>query len=117
MVKKIVGNPLNLPKHIHKHLYKPLVTWNDRKGCWVFPKEVIASSEWLDSLWQQRDRIKDLPTTIIWGMKDIAFREKELHVWENLMTNKKVIGLDNVGHYPQEEATDIFVGELKKISN
>ena len=67
---------------------------------------------WLDSLWQQRDKIKDLPTTIIWGMKDIAFREKELNVWIDLMTNKKVIKLENIGHYPQEEATNIFIKEL-----
>jgi len=116
MVKKIVGNPQKLSKHIHKHLFKPLETKNDRKGCWTFPKEVISSSEWLDSLWQQRDKIKDLPATIIWGMKDIAFREKELNVWVNLMTNKKVIKLDTIGHYPQEEATEVFIRELKEIS-
>ena len=46
-------------------------------------------------------------------MKDIAFREKELIVWENLMTNKKVIRLENAGHYPQEEATEIFIEALK----
>ncbi len=42
-----------------------------------------------------------------------TIREKELNVWDNLMTNKKVIKLDNVGHFPQEEATDIFIRELK----
>ncbi len=115
MVKKIVADPKKLPKHIHRHFYAPLATRKDRKGCWVFPKEVIGSSDWLDSLWQQRDKIKDIPATIIWGMKDIAFREKELNAWENLLTSKKVVRLDNVGHYPQEEAAQTFIHELKHI--
>lgn len=115
MVKKIVADPRSLPEPIHKQLYSPLGEKDARKGCWVFPKEVIGSSEWLDSLWQQRDAIADLPATIIWGMKDIAFREKELHVWDELLTNKRVIRLDHVGHYPQEEASDIFIKELKDI--
>lgn len=49
-------------------------------------------------------------------MKDIAFREQELNVWEDLMTNKKVVRLEEAGHYPQEEATEIFINELKEIS-
>ena len=44
MVKKIVADPKKLTKNIHEQIYKPLETKNDRKGCWVFPKEVIASS-------------------------------------------------------------------------
>ena len=47
-------------------------------------------------------------------MKDIAFREKELIVWENLMTNKTVIRLEDAGHFPQEEATKIFIDALKE---
>lgn len=113
IIKQVVGNK-KLSKHVHEHLYNHLETKKDRKGCWTFPKQIIASSEWLDSLWQQRDKIKDIPTTILWGMKDIAFREQELKVWEDLMTNKKVLRLEEVGHYPQEEATEIFIKELKE---
>ncbi len=49
-------------------------------------------------------------------MKDIAFREQEFNVWNKELTNKTVVKLDNVGHYPHEEATEIFVEELKKAS-
>jgi len=47
-------------------------------------------------------------------MKDIAFREKEFNVWNNELTDKTVIKLENAGHYPHEEATKIFIEELKK---
>jgi haloalkane dehalogenase len=113
VVRQALGDKKKLSKHIHQQIYRPLATAKNRKGCWTFPRHIIASSKWLDSLWQQRDKIKDKPAAIIWGMKDIAFREQELTVWENLMTHKKVIRLPEVGHYPQEEDTDTFITALK----
>lgn len=44
----------------------------------VFPKQIIDSSSRLASLWEKIDVLRDKPILIVWGMKDIAFREKEL---------------------------------------
>jgi hypothetical protein len=49
-------------------------------------------------------------------MKDVAFREKEFNVWNSELTNTTVIQLENVGHYPHEEANQIFIQELKKAA-
>lgn len=115
--KVIIKKAMGKKEHYHKHIYQHLETKKDRKGCWTFPKQIIASSKWLDNLWQQREKIKNKPTTIIWGEKDIAFRDQEFQVWDKLMTNKEVVKLKDVGHYPQEEASDIFIDELKKITD
>ena len=115
VVKKAVGDKKKLTKEIHKHYYKHLATPKDRKGCYVFPKQIIASSSWLDSLWQQRQKINSIPTTIIWGMKDVAFREQELNYWISNWNNPKIIKLDTIGHYPQEEAPEILIEELKNF--
>lgn len=113
VVRQAMGDRKKLSKHIHRQLYLPLATRQDRKGCWTFPKQIIASSPWLDSLWQQRDKIKDKPAAIVWGMKDIAFREQELAVWEDLLADKTVVRLPDAGHYPQEEAPDVFIAALQ----
>jgi len=113
VVKKAVGNKKKLKKHIHKHYYKHLETKKDRKGCYVFPKQIIGSSKWLDSLWIKRDKINTIPTTIIWGMKDIAFREQELNYWVEHWNKPKVIKLQEIGHFPQEEAPEKVIEELK----
>lgn len=113
VVKKAVGNKKKLDKNIHKHYFKHLETKKDRKGCYVFPKEIIGSSEWLDSLWQQKEKISSIQTTIIWGMKDIAFREQELNYWIENWNNPKVIKLKEIGHFPQEEAPKKIISELK----
>lgn len=41
----------------------------------VFPKQIIGSSPWLGSLWETIGVLHDKPILIVWGMKDIAFRE------------------------------------------
>lgn len=114
--KVIIRQCIADKRHFHSTLYKHLETKNDRKGCWTFPKQIIDLSDWLDGLWQKQHNLNELPKTLIWGMKDIAFREKELQVWNSELKNKTVIKLDNVGHYPHEEATDLFIGELKKLA-
>ncbi|MBL7892073.1 MAG: alpha/beta fold hydrolase [Bacteroidia bacterium] len=114
VVKKAVGDKRKLSSKIHKCYYKHFGKPNNRKGCWVFPREITRSYAWLDSMWQQRQKINSLPTTFIWGMKDIAFREPQLNYWISNWNNPKVIKLDNVGHYPQEEDPQVVIAELRK---
>lgn len=49
-------------------------------------------------------------------MKDIAFREKEFDIWNSELTDHKAVKLENAGHYPHEEATEIFIKEIKRVS-
>jgi haloalkane dehalogenase len=60
----------------------------------------------LGELWARRTLLRDKPVLIVWGMKDIAFREKELNTWSRAFPEARVIRLDDVGHYVQEEAVD-----------
>jgi len=114
--KVIIRKCIMDQKNFHPAIYQHLETKKDRKGCWTFPKQIIASSDWLDRLWLKRKNLDEISKTLIWGMKDIAFREKELNVWNRELTNKTVIKLENVGHYPHEEATDVFIDRLQEIS-
>jgi haloalkane dehalogenase len=103
VMKKAMGDPSKLSAPVHQHYFKALEKPEERKGCWTFPKRIIDSSAWLDSLWSRRDKIKDKPALILWGMKDIAFREQELNKWSSLFTNCKVIRYGDTGHFVQEE--------------
>jgi haloalkane dehalogenase len=82
---------------------QPLATPAERKGCWVLPKEIIGSTGWLRRLWEQREQIAGKPVLILWGMKDIAFREKELQTWQEVFSDARVHRLEGVGHFVQEE--------------
>ncbi|SNZ00598.1 alpha/beta fold hydrolase [Flagellimonas pacifica] len=112
IIKNCLGNKKYFDPAIYKHLEKP----NDRKGCWTFPKQIVESDDWVHSLWQKRNNIRDLPKSFIWGMKDFAFSEKDLKTWIEEFKPETVIKLDDVGHYPYEEATSIFNEQLKNTS-
>lgn len=115
VVKQAVGDAKKLTKNVHRHYYAHMATRAQRKGSYVFPKQIIGSSDWLAGLWQQREKINHLPTTFIWGMKDIAFREKELRYFvDHWQYSPRVIQLPEVGHFPQEEAPLILIEELQK---
>lgn len=103
VMKKAMGDPSKLTELAHRHYLKALKRPEERKGCWTFPKRIIDSSDWLDYLWSQRDKIKDKIALILWSMKDIAFREQELNRWTSLFSDCKVIRFDGTGHFVQEE--------------
>jgi haloalkane dehalogenase len=103
VMKQAYGDKSKLTKHIHSQYLNALKTPDDRKGCWTLPKQIIESSEWLASLWEQRSKIADKPALILWGKKDIAFRDAELTTWKECFSNREVKEFENIGHYLQEE--------------
>jgi haloalkane dehalogenase len=103
VMKQAMGDPARLPAPVHRHYLQPLAEPGERKGCWTFPKRIIDSGAWLEDLWSGRDRIRDKPALILWGMKDIAFRERELERWIGLFKDARVVRYADAGHYLQEE--------------
>lgn len=99
---------------VHQHYIEPLKKPKDRKGCWIFPKQIIGSSNWLANLWSKRDAIANKPSIIIWGNKDIAFRDIELEKWKSLFTDAEVYEYENVGHFVQEELGDEMCPLIEK---
>lgn len=106
VMKRAVGTRSPLTPEIHEQYLAPLATVDDRRGSWVFPRQIIGSSNWLSSLWDRRDVLADMDVTIVWGMKDIAFREKELNRWRELFPDATVVRLDDVGHFVSQEAPE-----------
>ncbi len=49
-------------------------------------------------------RRRNVFATHAWGMKDIAFREKELKRWQQAFPGAQTIRLPGAGHFVQEEA-------------
>ncbi len=114
-MKMVFGDKSKLSVHIHDHYKKPFTTPEERKVCWKFPREIIGSSAWLQTIGSRLDTISSKPTLILWGMKDIGFREEELKQWEKILTNKNVMRLKHVGHYVQEELKSDFCTILEEF--
>lgn len=113
--KAAYGPKAKMPEWVRRHYYMPHAEKSARVGTWVFPREIIGSTAWLETLWAQRDKIKHIPTAIVWGDSDIAFKEGELKVWTDLMVNHSLNVLHKIGHYPPEEAPEEVIHALKTL--
>ena len=106
IMRQAFGDKRKLTPAAHAQYLKALDNPDDRTGCMVFPKQIIGSTPWLGSLWDKIVVLRDKPVLIVWGMKDIAFRAKELRQWEQAFPAARVVRLPTVGHYVQEEAPE-----------
>ncbi|MFC3282546.1 alpha/beta fold hydrolase [Litchfieldella rifensis] len=106
LLRQAFGDKTRLSRQAHAHYLHPLDSPKDRKGCLVFPKEILGSSAWLAELWQEISVLRDKPVLLVWGMKDIAFREKELQRWQQTFPHHRVVRLPSVGHFVPEEAPE-----------
>ncbi len=100
------GDKSKLSKAAHRHYMDALPTAESRKGCYVFPRQIIASTPWLEQLWNKIGVLRDKPALFVWGMKDVAFREKELRRWQSALPNSRTVRLPTVGHFVAEEAPE-----------
>lgn len=104
LLRQGFGDKSRLGKAAHEHYLRPLRAPDDRKGCMVFPKQLVAATPWLEELWSDIGKLKDKPMLIVWGMKDIAFRKQELLRWQGTFAEARTVRLEKVGHFVPEEA-------------
>ncbi len=115
VLKSIYGDKKKLTPEIHRHFLMPLFNPAERKGCWTFPKQIIASSDWLAELWSRRAVLRGKIKLFAWGMKDIAFRKKELNYWIKYFPDAKVVRYTDAGHFIAEEKPDELIIELTSV--
>jgi haloalkane dehalogenase len=84
-----------------------------RLGPWRLGVELAGSSDWYASLWERRDTLRHLDVTLVWGMDDPTFGPATLDRWAEALPGAKVVRLDGVGHFPQEEAAERFVAVVR----
>jgi haloalkane dehalogenase len=115
VVSMAFGDKSKLTPHIHKHYLEQFSNPEERKGNWVFPKQIIGASDWLESLWNQRSLLNNKVAVIAWGAKDIAFREKELKTWISAFPKARVIRFPNSGHFIPEENPAELADAIRNI--
>lgn len=106
MMPRLFGDRARLTDAAHLQYLAALPTPQEREGCAVLPRQIVAASAWLEELRAGVPALQDKPVLIAWGMKDIAFRRKELRRWEETFPEAWRLELSGAGHFVQEEAPD-----------
>jgi haloalkane dehalogenase len=71
-------------------------------------RSLLGSSRFYAGLWERRGRLEGVPVTLIWGMKDSAFRPALLARWREAVPHARVHPLEGAGHWPHEELPGEF---------
>lgn len=96
----------SLPPAIHAHYQKPFPTPESRHATWVFARDLTAADDWYKTLWSKRDRLRSIPTQILWGEQDPGFGAEARTRWETVLDPVQTRVFSQAGHLPQEEVPD-----------
>lgn len=78
----------------------------------AFPGYIIGAGDWLADIWNHRAAFADKPALLLWGLRDPAFRRKQLQVWQSALANVTVRELPDCGHFVAEEAPETVSAEI-----
>jgi len=110
------GDRRKLTRAIHAQYLAAFPDADSRERVlWALARALIGSAAFYDGLWQRRARLADIPTLVVWGMKDSAFRPNQLERWRQALPHASVVELADAGHWPHEEAPDAVIEALRKF--
>ena len=94
-----------LTRTIHRQYLAPFENPDDRTlVLWPLAHALLGSSAFYRELYSRIDALRNIPVSVIWGLKDTAFRPHLLERWRRELPDAAVLALDNAGHWPHEEA-------------
>lgn len=102
-----------LTPEVMEHYRRAQASPRERAACAALPGQIVRASQWLGDIWVDRSKFTGKPTLIFWGLRDIAFRRKELNRWRSALDYTEVHDYDDVGHFVAEEAPERVVVALR----
>lgn len=116
VVPAAFGDKKKLTKAILDQYLLPLANPRERKGNWVFPKQIVAAQDWLNGISTRLPLLAEKPIALCWGMKDIAFRPKELARWRTIFPQASVTTLAGCGHFVAEENPVELIQSVRTVT-
>lgn len=111
--KAVWGDSSKLTAALYQQYVKPFPKPSDREAMRVLAHELLYASGWYEELWKRSEHIKDIPSLLLWGLKDPIFKQRHLARWQTLLAHAQTITFPEAGHFVQEEERD-KVGLLVK---
>lgn len=108
-----VGDRSMLTPEIKEHYRNAQPDPEARRASAALPGHIVGARDWLDSIWKEHARFADKPVLILWGLKDMAFRRKELDRWASAMWDYERREFEHCGHFLAEEAPAEVVSALR----
>ncbi|MGB3482428.1 MAG: alpha/beta fold hydrolase [Mycobacterium sp.] len=95
------------------HYRLALDTPQRRQACAVLPGRVLASKAFFAEVEAGLAGLADLPTLIVWGDADIAFRARERERLEATFPDHRTVIVEGAGTYVESDAPEEFVAAIR----
>ena len=103
VVPMAVGRKHVLTPQMMEHYRNAQPTPDTRAASAALPRAIVGETDWLGSIWDDRETFTQIPALILWGLKDIAFRRKELERWQSELAEFETHEFEDCGHFLAEE--------------
>lgn len=107
------GDKTKLRRDVQHQYINATTMPEERLAMWTFARELIGSSDWYTQLWARRAVLRDLPTLLIWGMRDPTFPPKQLARWQGALPHATVVTFPESGHFVQEEQPEAAIKAIR----
>lgn len=111
----VFGDRKNRDRGVQQQYIRATTRPSERMAMWTFARELVDSTPWYAQLLAKHERLAAIPSLILWGMKDSAFRPKQLERWRQLLPHAEVVEFPDSGHFVQEEAPQEAVGAIRSF--
>ncbi len=110
------GNRRALTPEIHRQY---LSVFEDREArvlvLHALAKALLDSSDYYAQLWRSAERLRRVPSLVVWGVKDSALPPAQLERWRRLLPEARVAALEHAGHWPHEEDPARVIQEMERF--
>jgi haloalkane dehalogenase len=108
------GDRKKLTKAIHAQYLNVFPDADSRERVlYALALALTGSAAHYDGLWRRRDALAAIPSLVVWGMKDSAFRPRQLAKWREALPHARVVELAAAGHWPQEEEPEAVLAAVR----
>ena len=106
VMPKAVGDRDALSAEVMDHYRNAQPSRAERAANAALPGFIVGATEWLREIWDDRAAFATKPALVLRGLKDIAFRTKELDRWRAELADCEVHEFTDCGHFLAEEAPE-----------
>jgi len=110
------GTRSKLTPDIHRHY---LEVFRDKDArvqvLHALARALDGSRDYYAALSANASRLRRFPASIVWGLKDPAFKPSQLARWHETLPAADVVTLSEAGHWPHEEEPDAVVAAMQRV--
>jgi haloalkane dehalogenase len=107
-----IGARDRLPREVMELYLRPFRRPGRREPTVIFPREIIASRDYLAEVEAGLGRIADRPALILWGAKDGGFRPPDRERFERAFPRHRTVVLETAKHFIQEDEPGRVAAEI-----